>query len=211
MHPRADSRAGQLHRALQLSYLSIGWGVVSGIVAVLLGLAAGSLGLLGVGLGVFADVGGSVAIAWRTRVEQADPVEAVRAERVAAQVVMFALAGAASVLVVGTVVALATGSRVNSTVLAMVSAAVNVLVLTPLGIVKRRLGTALSSLALRGDGLLSLLGAAMAALALGGLVLDRLFGWWWADRVAALLVAALAAAEALQIRAGHGAVVVDEL
>ena len=72
----------------------------------------------------------------------------------------------------------------------------SVVVLTPLAYGKRRVATQLDSRALRGDGALSGIGAAVALLALTGLWLDDAFGWWWADRVAALVVAGIAAAEA---------------
>jgi divalent metal cation (Fe/Co/Zn/Cd) transporter len=57
----------------------------------------------------------------------------------------------------------------------------------------------LRSRALRGDATLSGIGAAVALLALIGLLLDRSFGWWWADRVAALSVAGIAAAETARL------------
>lgn len=66
----------------------------------------------------------------------------------------------------------------------------------PLAVVKRRLGGQISSRALQGDGALSGIGAATGFLALAGLVLYDALGWWWADRVAALVIAAIAAAQA---------------
>lgn len=68
-------------------------------------------------------------------------------------------------------------------------------VLTPLGIAKRRVGTALPSPALRGDASLSLIGATVAGFAFLGLLMDRIAGWRWADAVAALIVAAVALIE----------------
>jgi divalent metal cation (Fe/Co/Zn/Cd) transporter len=202
---RPDERAQQVRRALRLAYVSIGWGLASGAFAVTIGVLSRSLGVLGVGFGVLGDVGGSAAVAWRARAERRDAAAADRAEAVASRVVVVALLLASAVLVVGAVVALRAGSRPDSTVIAMASAGVNVVVLLPLGRAKRRLGTALASDALRGDGLLSILGACMATFALVALVLDRVLGWWWADRVAALVVAAIAAAEAARIaRARRG-------
>jgi divalent metal cation (Fe/Co/Zn/Cd) transporter len=69
-------------------------------------------------------------------------------------------------------------------------------VLTPLAYAKRRLGARMASRALQGDGTLSGIGAATSLLALTALALYHTLGWWWADRAAALIVAAIAAIEA---------------
>ena len=60
---------------------------------------------------------------------------------------------------------------------------------------KLRLAGPLASTALRGDGVLSLAGAILAVATLTSLALDSAFGWWWADAVAGLLIAAILLAE----------------
>jgi divalent metal cation (Fe/Co/Zn/Cd) transporter len=109
----------------------------------------------------------------------------------------------AVVLVVESVSALAQGGRPLSSVAAMAAAAVSVVVLTPLAVAKRRLGTRMSSRALRGDGTLSGIGAATGLIALVALIVYRLLGWWWADQLAASVVAAVAAAEAWHTAPRH--------
>jgi hypothetical protein len=80
--------------------------------------------------------------------------------------------------------------------LALLAAGAVLAVLTPLSYAKRRLGRRMASRALRGDGTLSGIGAATSLLGLAALLLSRTLGWWWADRAAALIVKAIAAAEA---------------
>ena len=63
------------------------------------------------------------------------------------------------------------------------------LVLPILAKAKLRLARPLESSALHGDGVLSLAGAVLAAATLISFLLDSAFGWWWADAVAALLIA----------------------
>ena len=81
----------------------------------------------------------------------------------------------------------------------MISAGVSAVVLAPLGWAKYRTGQLLHSHALMDDGTLSAMGAALGILALLGLLTDQLFGWWWADRIAALAVAAVATVEAIRV------------
>jgi divalent metal cation (Fe/Co/Zn/Cd) transporter len=64
----------------------------------------------------------------------------------------------------------------------------SLVVLPVLGYIKLRLARRLRSRALRGDGILSAAGAALAAAALAGLAMDQPLGWWWADPAAASLI-----------------------
>jgi divalent metal cation (Fe/Co/Zn/Cd) transporter len=84
-------------------------------------------------------------------------------------------------------------------VLALIGPGVTLAVLVPLAVAKRRVGAALGSPALEGDATLSAIGAAMSLLAIVGLLCFRVLGWWWADRAAALVVAAVAGIEAYRI------------
>jgi divalent metal cation (Fe/Co/Zn/Cd) transporter len=68
-------------------------------------------------------------------------------------------------------------------------------VLPLLALGKLQLAARLKSPGLRGDGVLSLAGAAMAAATLLSLVVDVALDWWWADSVAALLVSTLLVVE----------------
>lgn len=90
--------------------------------------------------------------------------------------------------------------------MALTAAAVSLVVLMPLAYAKRRLGARMASRALQGDGTLSGIGAATSLLALTALALYHALGWWWADRASALIVAAIAAAEAWHTAPHHGRV-----
>jgi divalent metal cation (Fe/Co/Zn/Cd) transporter len=184
-----------LKHALQLSWLSVCFGIVSGAVSVTAGLLAHSLGVLAAGLAVLADVSGSVVLIWRFKVEQHEPDRAAHVEARAAAVIAAALGAVSVALFVEAISALASGSHPGSSVVTEVAAAVSIIVLVPLAWRKRLTAVRLSSDALKGDSTLSAIGASTAILALVGLALFHLFGWWWAYRVVALLVAAAAAGE----------------
>jgi divalent metal cation (Fe/Co/Zn/Cd) transporter len=186
----------QLTAALRLVWVSVLFGLLSGVVSVTTGLTNHSLGVLAVGLGVLADVTGSATLIWRFRAEQRHPGQSQAAETRAAMVVAAALAVVSAAITVQAVIALATRSHPGTSRVTLIAAAVSLVVLTPLAYAKRRLGMQMDSRALQGDATLSGIGAATSLLALTALMLNDTLGWWWADRIAALAVAAIAAAEA---------------
>jgi divalent metal cation (Fe/Co/Zn/Cd) transporter len=188
-----------LEVALWLSLFSVAWGAISGAVSVIVGVLAGSLGVAGLGLNVLADVIGSTALVWRFRAELRHGVLRPHFEERAALVVATALGVVSLVLVVSAVNALAIGSHPGHSTISIIIAVLAIVVLAPLAYGKRRVATELGSRALKGDGALSGIGAVVALLALAGLWLDDAFDWWWADRVAAIIVAGIAAAEAARV------------
>ena len=193
----------QVRRALWLVSVSVVFGLASGAVSVIIGLHGHSLGVFGVGLGVLADVTGSATLIWRFRAERHWPGQSAAREWRAAVIVAVALAVVAVVLTAESVIALASGSRPGTSATTLVAAGVSLAVLTPLAHAKRGLGRRMGSRALQGDGTLSGIGAATSLLALAALALNSALGWWWADRVAALIVATAAAVEAWHTAPHH--------
>ena len=196
---KAPPRAELLTAALRLVSVSVVFGVLTGAASVAAGLRGHSLGVFGAGLGVLADVTGSAVLVWRFRAEHRRAGHSATLDTRAALVVAVALATVGTVLTAQSAEALAAGSHPGRSPVALILAGVTLVVLTPLAYAKRRLGSRMASHALEGDGALSAIGAATGLLALTGLVLYQALGWWWADRVAALVVAALAALEACRI------------
>ena len=184
-----QARLALVTAALRLVTASVLFGLLAGGVSVVSGLQDHSLGVLAIGLGVMADVTGSAVLIWRFRAERRQPARSDATENRAAIVVSAALAIVSAVLIVESAAALA-------------AAGASLLVLTPLAYAKCRLGRRMCSRALQGDGVLSGIGAATSLLAFAALVLDHALGWWWADRIAALIVAAVAAAHAYRTGAG---------
>lgn len=202
MPPAASShpeRHALIQRALFLSVLSVVFGLGIGAWSITAGLLAGSLGVLGLGLDLLADVAGSCSLIWRFRTERADPAAGERAEALSSLVVAAALSVTAVVLTVASVQALVAGTAPESSLSAMLSAGVSAVLLAPLAVAKRRVGTDLPSHALKGDGTLSGIGAFLGVLALLGLLANHALGWWWADRVAALGAALIASLEAARV------------
>jgi divalent metal cation (Fe/Co/Zn/Cd) transporter len=200
--PRAQAHRSTLTAlALRLSWASVVWATVSGTSSLVIGVLDHSLAIIGVGLNLLGDLAGSLALIWRFRRERGMASGAENAERVAKVVVGTALILVAAFLAVQAVRRLADGTRPIAAVGPLLVAAASVLVLPPLARAKRRVGTLLGSRALHGDGTLSGVGAAIALLALAGLLVNRALGWWWADPVAALMVAVTALVEARAVLA----------
>jgi divalent metal cation (Fe/Co/Zn/Cd) transporter len=182
--------------ALRLSWLSVTWAALSGTASLSLGVLDHSLAISGVGLNLLGDLAGSLTLIWRFRQERRRLHGAENAERVARLVVGASLTGVAAFLAVQSIRGLAGGTGAATSLAPILAAAASVVVLPPLARAKRRTGSALGSRALRGDGTLSGIGAAVALLALAGLLVNRTLGWWWADPAAALMVAVIAGVEA---------------
>ena len=192
----AQGRPALLERALRLSWISICFGLVAGAVSVGSGIAEHSLGVLAAGLSVLADVTGSVVLIWRFRTERSNPERARHVEDLAALAVATTLGIIAIALGFEAIRALIAASHPGSIAITVISAGVSIVVLMPLAYLKRETATRLGSHALKGDSTLSAIGASTAALALLGLALNDLFGWWWSDRAVALVIAAAAVLEA---------------
>ena len=197
-----SERPGLIALALRLSMLSVAWAALSGTASLTLGVLDHSLAITGVGLNLLGDLAGSLALIWRFDQERRGSHRADGLERVARLVVGTSLGLVAVFLVVQSARRLVDGTRPSTDVGAILVAAASVVVLPPLARAKRRVGAALGSRALRGDGTLSGVGAAVALLAVAGLLVNRALGWWWADPVAALLVAVVAGLESRRVVAG---------
>jgi divalent metal cation (Fe/Co/Zn/Cd) transporter len=99
--------------------------------------------------------------------------------------------------------ALVNASHAEESLLGVVLAVVSLLVLPWLGRAKLRVASAASSRALRGDAVLTLAAAALAAVTLVALLAAGAFGWWWADPLAALVIAGFLAVEAVRVAIHH--------
>ena len=197
------SRRSLIHSAVRLSYTTIGWNGIAGASGLVLALIAGSPATAGFALNALLDSSASAILIWRFRREQSDPEAAEHLERRAQKFIVIAMGAVAALVAVGAMRALVTGSHANESVLAIVVTALSLLFLPWLGLKKLDIAAALPSPALRGDGVLTLAAAALAGITLVALALDVAFGWWWADPVAALVIAAALATEAVRVAVRH--------
>jgi divalent metal cation (Fe/Co/Zn/Cd) transporter len=185
------SRSTHLARALALSGLSISWSGVAGSIAIVAALASGSLSLLGFGVDAVIDAVASGALVWRFSVEGRQPERAQRVERIAERVVGLALIALAVYLAAGSVRALATQAHPETSSLSIGLLIASAVVLPLLAVAKYGVARQLASGALRADSILTAAAALLAAISLVSLAATNAFGLWWADAVAALMVAVI--------------------
>jgi divalent metal cation (Fe/Co/Zn/Cd) transporter len=186
----ADQRHGLTGSAIRWSVASLVWATLAGAIALVAGVAASSLALVGFGANCLLDGTASGILVWRFRHERAgahaDAVEQTAARAVGAVMIIVGL-----YLGVRSIDALAEHSAAEASALGTIVASMGVLVLPVLARGKLRLAAPLRSPGLRGDGILSLAGGLLAAATLLSLLLDGLLDWWWADAAVALVIAAV--------------------
>jgi divalent metal cation (Fe/Co/Zn/Cd) transporter len=200
---RLASRAALVASALRLSYFTIAWNGVIGAAALVVSSVADSLALAGFALNALLDSTASAILVWRFRRERSDPQAVERLERRAQGFIALAMLIVALYVGFETVRALVNAAHADESLLGVVLAIVSLLILPWLGRMKLRIASALPSRALRGDAVLTLAAAALAAITLVALVATAALGWWWADPLAALVIASALAVEATRVAIHH--------
>jgi divalent metal cation (Fe/Co/Zn/Cd) transporter len=193
--PESPTRADAVRRARRLNVATIAWNGTEGVVAVAAGVAAGSVSLIGFGFDSAIEVSAALILAWRLRREgrggcmQADDHRAQRAIAVSFAVL-------AVYVGVDSVRTLASGSEPDASLVGIVMASLSLVLMPILARKKLALAPALGSAAAVADAKQTNLCALLSAVLLVGLSANAFLGWWWADPLAALAIAGIAALEA---------------
>lgn len=187
------TRARTLAHALRLEYLTVGWNVIEGVVAIAAALAAGSVALLAFGIDSFVECASGAVLIWRLRAERtAKDVAAIeRLDRRAHQLVGWSLFALAAWVVFDASKALYTGEHPEPSIVGMVLLALSIAAMYWLAKAKRRAAAALRSRALEADSFQTSACFWLSVVGLAGVALNAAFGLWWADPVAALGIAVL--------------------
>jgi divalent metal cation (Fe/Co/Zn/Cd) transporter len=181
-------------RGRRLEYATTAWNCLEAIVAVSTGLAANSLALVAFGLDSCVEVFASIVVLWHLggAPEEADPARARRAVRLIAGA--FAFLGV--YLLVQAVRGFVTRITPDSSLVGTVFIAATVVVMFMLAWGKRRTGLSLGNRPLIANASLTFIDGCLATGIFAALLADRLFGWWWADPLAAAIVGLVALNEA---------------
>jgi divalent metal cation (Fe/Co/Zn/Cd) transporter len=187
-------RSAQLGRALKLEYLTVGWNIVEGIIAVTAGTLAGSVALLGFGVDSFIESTSGSVLIWRLRAESTQRMSEAKLEAVernAQRLVAVSLFLLAAWITFDASQALWHEDRPSFSSVGVVLTTVSLLVMLWLARAKRAVARQLGSRALEADAFQTTACWWLSVAALVGIGLNGLFGWWWADPVAGLAIAAL--------------------
>lgn len=198
---RSDEWLRAAKRARLLSWLSLVWMGAEGAIAIIAGILAGSIALIGFGLDSAIEGVASLVIVWRFTGSR---LLSERAETRAQKLVALQFFLLAPYVGFEAVHRLIIGQQAETSWLGMALVTSSLIGMPLLGIAKRRLADQLGSAATRGEGTQNLLCAYLAAAVLVGLVGNTLFGLWWLDPIAALVIAAVAVREGIQTWRGEG-------
>ena len=191
------SRATELRRALWLEYLTVGWNIAEGVIAVWAALAARSVALLGFGIDSFVECTSGLVLTWRLLAERRglDHASVEALDRRAHKLVGVSLFMLAAYIVFDATTSLYAHEVPRRSLVGIVLTTISIGVMLWLSRAKRRAAAALQSRALAADAFQTTACWWLSIAALGGLGLNALLGWWWADPVAGLVMAVLIARE----------------
>lgn len=198
--PVAPERSALTRRARLLAWIGIAWHFIEFGIALVAGIAAGSIALVAFGVDSLIEAFAGFVVIWLFTGRR---LHSESAERRAQQLIagsFFVLAAYVSVEAVRTMV----GSDHPATSWVGIGLAAFTAATMPLlAAAKRRVGNQLHSSATVNEGAQNLICAYLSLALLVGLGLNALVGWWWADPAAALVIAAVAAREGVESWRGN--------
>jgi divalent metal cation (Fe/Co/Zn/Cd) transporter len=195
------TRAASVRRGRMLEYLTIGWNSLEGLIAIASGLFAGSIALVGFGVDSVIEVTSGAALLWRLHLDS--PERRERAEQVALKLVGVSFLALAAYVAFDAVKSLYYREAPEASYVGIALAALSLAVMPLLARAKRRVAAEISSRALQADSRQTDICTYLSAILLGGLIMNALFGWWWADPVAALVMAPIVVKEGVEALRGE--------
>ncbi len=188
-----------IRRGRVLEYFTIGWNLIEAFVALGAGLFAGSTSLIGFGVDSLIESSSGVALLWR--LQEGESGE--QREKFALKLVgmSFVLLAGYIAFDAGKSLIYSESPQVSYTGIGL--AILSVIIMPILASAKRKVAENLNSKAMKADSRQTDICAYLSAILLVGLGLNALFGWWWADSVAALIMIPIIVKEAIEALRGE--------
>lgn len=190
-------RKAVVRRGRSLEYFTIAWNALEGLVAVVAGAIAGSISLVGFGIDSFIEVTSGSVLLWRMSVD-AEVHRRELNERRALRIVGVCFLLLAAYIAYESALDLWSRRAPEHSIPGIVLACVSLVVMPLLSRAKRKVGHALGSAAMHADAKQTEFCTYLSAILLAGLLLNTLFGLWWADPVAALIMVPIVAKEGIE-------------
>lgn len=172
---------------------TIAYNLIEAVVAIIAGTIASSSALIAFGLDSTIEVLSAAAVAWQFT--RRDPE---RWEKGTLRVIAVAFFALAAYITATSLLALIVRAEVEHSTLGIVITALSVIIMPFLSLAERRTGRELGSASAVADSKQTLICTYLSAAVLIGLVLNSLFGWWWADAIAGLVIAGFAVREGIE-------------
>ncbi|GGV31137.1 hypothetical protein GCM10010182_63110 [Actinomadura cremea] len=194
--PPPRRRAVLARRVRWLVAATITYNVIEAVVAIGAGTMASSGALVAFGLDSVIEVASAAAVAWQFSAR--DPDVVARREQRALRIIALSFFALAAYVSVDSVRALLSGGGAEHSTTGLVLAALSLAIMPFLSYAQRRAGRELGSASAVADSKQTLLCTYLSGVLLVGLAVNSLFGWAWADPIAALVIAAVAVKEGRQ-------------
>ena len=187
-----EARQDVVRRATVLNRLTIGWNAIEGVVAIAAGVAASSAGLIGFGLDSGIEVSAALVLAWRLHQERQSGCQMSADDR-ARRLVGWSFVALAVYVGASAINDLVGRHEPDASAIGIAIAALSLLVMPVLAAAKRREAHLLGSSAALAEASQTNVCTMLSAALLVGLSANAVLHWWWADPIAALVIAGVAA------------------
>jgi divalent metal cation (Fe/Co/Zn/Cd) transporter len=181
--------------ALNLEYVTIAWNIFEGITCVALGFIAGSVALVAYGLESSVEVFASSVVVWELK--NNDEASKKR-EKFALKLIGYAYIVVSIYIFIDGSKSLIEGKHPGASQLGIFFIALTFVIMMLLGLTKKFVGNKLGSQTVLADAKFTLIDGLLSATVLVGLILNALFGWWWADQALALFLSGVAFREGIK-------------
>src|SRR5271157_2914386 len=194
-----SARAYDARKGRRLEYFTLAWNLAEGGIAVAAGIIANSIALIGFGADSLIECLSGGILLWRLQLH----VDDERRERIALKLVGISFVLLAVYVAFDAVKTLILREEPHVSVIGIVLSCAALIVMPLLARAKRKVASTLESRSLEADSRQTDLCAYLSAILLGGLVLNALLGWWWADPIAGLIMVSIIAREGIKALRGE--------
>jgi divalent metal cation (Fe/Co/Zn/Cd) transporter len=189
-----QDRQRLVRRGRQLEYFTIAYNTAEGLVSIVAGIVAGSVSLIGFGLDSLIEVTSGAALLWRLH-HDLNASRREHVERITQKTVGWCFLALAAYIAYESGFTLIRHEPPERSIPGIIVASVSVVVMPLLAKAKRRVAAGIGSGAMNADSRQADFCTYLSAILLGGLILNGLLGWWWADPVAGLVMVPIIAKE----------------
>ncbi len=190
----STARADLVRRGQRLEYFTLGYNCLEGLVSIIAGWIAGSVSLVGFGLDSAIEVASGAALLWRLH-HDLNPKRREQVERTTLRIVGWCFLALAAYILYESASTLIGREAPERSIPGIAIAAASLLAMPLLARAKRRVAAGIGSAAMHADSRQTDFCTYLSAILLGGLLLNAVARWWWADPVAGMVMVPIIAKE----------------